>query len=1181
WNWLEFKPDGSHGRSLQFWPPEDKLWQSAPAPDWACQIHNGEYLLQGDTCLLLLAPRQEALRWIHKLPDPKREDALLKVAFKSHSDEETRKQKAAEILTALKAAGTFEAEKEEQVEYLAKHLQLSKNLAGNWLLQPGTPGNALYIVLEGSIEIIAPEPEKPVIYTAGPGDICAQQGVLSMEEKPYKPGLRVKEDAKLLILDKTEFKKAVVGFPRLYQLIRSQDGDNQRRFKAFAERKTEAVQDQLRLSINETRIREFGLFADADHLFFEALAEKVQPLAYMPEQDVFARLESGGSLFLILEGQVGVLRKGESEPLILLGEGEIFGEMALYFNQPRSATIRTMDYCKFFEIEYRHVRTLSARFPWFGLRLEEMARQRQQGNQINEAAYEEASGLKRDDLPSLEVAPAGLKGRQIYYHASLHHDALLGFNTQGELLWFWGREADKQLFQPTRVHSLGGSLLVVDTGNDRVLEVDTHTREILRKWSGSLSRPRAAALTPEGLLLVADEGNQRLVAMDESGREVWTHGLPEEIMKPTWVEFTPDGNILFADAGMHRVYELQRDGVLVWKHGKWRNAGTAVDQLDSPSCVRRMIDGSTLIADAGNRRLVWIRPEADPVLISLDSINLEPEYCELLENGEFLVSSASENRIVRLNRRGEVTWKALISFPQAGHQAQPEQTAPAQEGERWILDLDQLEQLEAQQPQPAAELASDETAVEEPAAVDLVMAWGEGASPAQEQPEPEPDSQLMPELDAVLEDLHQELSPDETQGTHGTSWSELAFLEHPEMARSETINLPGNVRPTNQHTPTPEAQWGELDFLDQPVPENLDLAMDMLFDDVDAEAADRAEAASTGSGPAAGPAPEDLGVAMDQLFDDVDAEAVDHQVAAPAGAGPAEEPAPEDLGMAMDQLFDDVDAEAVQAEALQAEAAPEDLVMALDMLFDDEPGADEVTPAAVGEASAWEGMAFLDAETPPASAEPGQASTDFDEALDQLFDDVAADTGKAAPRTPAPEQVRPQQPVSVNPHPPLPAGMDRPMPTQMVPKQPLPAGMDRPMPTQMVPKQPLPAGMDRPMPTQMVPKQPLPAVPASDQPMPTQMLPNQPMHTKLVPNQPMLTRPAPQLPWAELGLEPDEPVPADPEAVKTQGSSTQQDLNSAMGLLFGDEKPDPALAGTSAASGWSDADFDFLDSLDD
>ncbi|MEZ0371633.1 MAG: cyclic nucleotide-binding domain-containing protein, partial [Candidatus Sericytochromatia bacterium] len=1150
WNWLEFKPDGSHGRSLQFWPPEDKLWQSAPAPDWACQIHNGEYLLQGDTCLLLLAPRQEALRWIHKLPDPKRDDALLKVAFKSHSDEETRKQKAAEILAALKAAGTFEAEKEEQVEYLAKHLQLSRNLAGNWLLQPGTPGNAMYIVLEGSIEIIAPEPEKPVIYTAGPGDICAQQGVLSMEEKPYKPGLRVKEDAKLLILDRTEFKKAVVGFPRLYQLIRSQDGDNQRRFKAFAERKTEAVQDQLRLSINETRIREFGLFADADNLFFEALAEKVQPLAYMPEQDVFARLESGGSLFLILEGQVGVLRKGESEPLILLGEGEIFGEMALYFNQPRSATIRTMDYCKFFEIEYRHVRALSARFPWFGLRLEEMARQRQQGNQINEAAYEEASGLKRDDLPSLEVAPAGLKGRQIYYHASLHHDALIGFNTQGELLWFWGREADKQLFQPTRVHSLGDALLVIDTGNDRVLEIDTHTREILRKWSGSLSRPRAAALTPEGLLLVADEGNQRLVAMDESGREVWTHGLPEEIMKPTWVEFTPDGNILFADAGMHRVYELQRDGVLVWKHGKWRNAGTAVDQLDSPSCIRRMIDGSTLIADAGNRRLVWIRPEADPVLISLDSLNLEPEYCELLENGEFLVSSASENRIVRLNRRGEVTWKALISFPQAGQQAQPEQPAPAQEGERWILDLDQLEQIEAQQ--PVAEVASDESVIEEPAAVDLVMAWGEGASPAQEQPEP--DSQLMPELDAVLEDLHQELSPDETQGEHGTSWSELAFLEHPEMARSETINLPGNVRPANQHTPTPEAQWGELDFLDQPVPENLDLAMDMLFDDVDAEAA------KTGAGPAAGPAPQDLGMAMDQLFDDVDAEAADHQVAAPAAARAPEEPVPEDLGMAMDKLFDDVDAEAVQSEAPQAAAAPEDLDMALDMLFDDEPAADEALPAAV--ASAWEGMAFLDAETPPEAAEPEQESADFDEALDQLFDDVEseADAGKAAPGAPAPEPVLPE-PARVKPNP--------------------PAGTDRPMPTQMIPKQPLPAGMDRPMPTQMVPKQPLPAAPASDQSMPTQLLPNQPMHTKLVPSQTMLTQPAPQLPWADLGLEPDEPVPADPEAAKAQVPSTQQELNSAMGILFGDEKPDPALAGTSAASGWSDADFDFLDSLDD
>lgn len=53
--------------------------------------------------------------------------------------------------------------------------------------------------------------------------------------------------------------------------------------------------------------------------------------------------QDGDSLYLIVEGQVRVVREHESgeEPLATLGPGEFFGEMALLDGKPRSATVLT------------------------------------------------------------------------------------------------------------------------------------------------------------------------------------------------------------------------------------------------------------------------------------------------------------------------------------------------------------------------------------------------------------------------------------------------------------------------------------------------------------------------------------------------------------------------------------------------------------------------------------------------------------------------------------------------------------------------------------------------------------------------------------------------------------------------------------------------------------------------
>lgn len=65
--------------------------------------------------------------------------------------------------------------------------------------------------------------------------------------------------------------------------------------------------------------------------------------------------ECGDCMYVIQEGQVEVVeRKGEKEiHLAILGEGEFFGEMALFEEEVRSATVRVLGNARILTVDKR------------------------------------------------------------------------------------------------------------------------------------------------------------------------------------------------------------------------------------------------------------------------------------------------------------------------------------------------------------------------------------------------------------------------------------------------------------------------------------------------------------------------------------------------------------------------------------------------------------------------------------------------------------------------------------------------------------------------------------------------------------------------------------------------------------------------------------------------------------
>ncbi|MFS8066290.1 MAG: cyclic nucleotide-binding domain-containing protein [Byssovorax sp.] len=93
------------------------------------------------------------------------------------------------------------------------------------------------------------------------------------------------------------------------------------------------------------RLRDIGLFGGLGDDILETFVANLSRLELASGADVFHEGEAGRDLFVILDGEVEVLRRskrGHETRVALLGPGDWFGEMSILDVLPRSATMRVV-----------------------------------------------------------------------------------------------------------------------------------------------------------------------------------------------------------------------------------------------------------------------------------------------------------------------------------------------------------------------------------------------------------------------------------------------------------------------------------------------------------------------------------------------------------------------------------------------------------------------------------------------------------------------------------------------------------------------------------------------------------------------------------------------------------------------------------------------------------------------
>jgi ferredoxin-NADP reductase/CRP-like cAMP-binding protein len=224
--------------------------------------------------------------------------------------------KAAEALGLLSAIAPFAALPEDQLRGIAAVVEEHRFASGHLIVREGDPGDALYLIAEGAVQVIgrAFEGTDVVLARLEAGQFFGEQALVPGGTRRRNATVRALGPCRLLSLSRD----ALLG-------SLAEDSSLSREFRLRGDEQRALRDSQLR----EEVLRKLNL------------ADKYE-IVWLEEGDwVFHQGEPGEHVYLIMTGSARVVREDDAgwRNLSELGPGQFFGELAVLERSPRSASV--------------------------------------------------------------------------------------------------------------------------------------------------------------------------------------------------------------------------------------------------------------------------------------------------------------------------------------------------------------------------------------------------------------------------------------------------------------------------------------------------------------------------------------------------------------------------------------------------------------------------------------------------------------------------------------------------------------------------------------------------------------------------------------------------------------------------------------------------------------------------
>jgi CRP-like cAMP-binding protein len=214
------------------------------------------------------------------------------------------------------------------LDEVASHLLLRHTPAGEVIYAPGDPGDAMYFVESGQVEITTEdEDRREMLARLIPGDSFGDMALLTGKSRTVTA--RAVTHSNLWALYRTDFDNLLVKHPIL----------------------TVALSDTLRERLSQAEgsfvaahLHKIALLGGLTRVQLDELAERLQPQTYRSGDIIYAEGRTGDTMYFIEAGQVERTASSPRGPVVLevLESGDFLGEIALLTGKPHIATARVV-----------------------------------------------------------------------------------------------------------------------------------------------------------------------------------------------------------------------------------------------------------------------------------------------------------------------------------------------------------------------------------------------------------------------------------------------------------------------------------------------------------------------------------------------------------------------------------------------------------------------------------------------------------------------------------------------------------------------------------------------------------------------------------------------------------------------------------------------------------------------
>ncbi len=138
----------------------------------------------------------------------------------------------------------------------------------------------------------------------------------------------------------------------------------------FLEKLPQGLKSEVQTFLKQDVIKDIDLFKDASKEFITELADNLQELVITPDEFLFSEGSIGTRVFFVIKGELSVLIENNTKEIAVINSGDFFGEIALFKNKPRNASVKAVTFCYLYYLDKNSFDTIIPKYPAIAKKIE-------------------------------------------------------------------------------------------------------------------------------------------------------------------------------------------------------------------------------------------------------------------------------------------------------------------------------------------------------------------------------------------------------------------------------------------------------------------------------------------------------------------------------------------------------------------------------------------------------------------------------------------------------------------------------------------------------------------------------------------------------------------------------------------------------------------------------------------